>query len=265
MGEPRLLDHRFERPSPQPSRAAWHSDAVERARRFDGKSTSRWAPVLKRMYHLRRLRPLIQRLCFRLEGGPLFSATARHLLGFHHGVRIGAYSYGDILKPGLMPPGSEVGAYCSVGCGLIVRRRDHPVERLSQSPLFYNAALGLVRRDTIADDRDNPLVIGNDVWIGDRVTILSGCRRIGNGAVLAAGAVVTRDVPSYTIVGGTPARTIRQRFPDRVISRLETSRWWELSLPDILTIAPDLLIPAEELPPETLASLADLKFAKASA
>ncbi len=153
----------------------------------------------------------------------------RHLLA-SHGVMVGGYSYGAIMRPGVLPRGTVVGRWCSVGAGLIVRRRDHPIERMTQHPYFYNAKLGLVARDTIPVDEDNPLTIGNDVWIGDRVTILSGCRHIGDGAVLAAGAVVTRDVPSFAIIGGVPARMLRPRFPEATGELLAQSRWWEFDL-----------------------------------
>lgn len=153
----------------------------------------------------------------------------RHLLA-SHGVVVGGYSYGAIMQPGVLPRGTVVGRWCSVGAGLIVRRRDHPIERMTQHPYFYNAKLGLVARDTIPVDEDNPLTIGNDVWIGDRVTILSGCRHIGDGAVLAAGAVVTRDVPSFAIIGGVPARMLRPRFPEATGELLAQSRWWEFDL-----------------------------------
>lgn len=166
------------------------------------------------------------------------SQTWRGLLHHYHGVEIGRYSYGDILTAGLLPKGTCVGAYVSVGTGLIVRRRDHPLDQPVLHPFFYNSALGLLEKDTIALDQDNPLTIGNDVWIGDRVTILSGCKAIGNGAVLAAGAVVTRDVPPYTIVGGIPAKPIRARFgPDKIMA-LERSLWWERDIASLIKAPP---------------------------
>jgi acetyltransferase-like isoleucine patch superfamily enzyme len=212
--------------------AALHKDAVDRAKHRMAKARSPLAPVLRRLYRIRirRLRKTLRDLCLRLEGGPLFSETLRQLLREVHGVEIGRYSYGPILKPGVIPRGSKVGAYCSVGPDLIVYRRNHPVERPSLHPFFYNRWLGFLDRDTIECDADNPLEIGNDVWIGARVLILPGCRRIGNGAVLAAGAVVTRDVAPYTVVGGVPARQLRTRFDAETIAALERSRWWEKDL-----------------------------------
>jgi len=255
MGKPQRIRAPFMVPTERALAGVWSSDLPARAAKFKANARSRFAPILERGYRFRRFRRLIHRMCLRLEGGPLFSMTIRKLLDTHHDVIVGAYSYGDILVPGTLPPGSRVGAYCSVGCGLIVRRRDHPVERLSQTPLFYNQKLGLVRSDTIPEDRENPLEIGNDVWIGDRVTVLSGCHRIGNGAVIAAGAVVTRDVEPYSIVGGVPARKIRMRFSSATIKKLEDVRWWELDLSRLLQIAPALLLPADDVSSETLASL----------
>lgn len=164
----------------------------------------------------------------------MFSVTLRHLLKTVHGAEIGRYSYGSILTPGVLPRGSRVGSYCSVGTRLIVRRRNHPIEAPILHPFFYNSRLGLLREDSIEAVTDNPLEIGNDVWIGDRVTILGGCRQIGNGAVIGAGAVVTGDVAPYSIVGGVPARLIRMRFGPRRIEAIEASRWWERSISDLI-------------------------------
>ncbi|MCC2978530.1 MULTISPECIES: CatB-related O-acetyltransferase [unclassified Sphingomonas] len=186
--------------------------------------------VLEKLYAGRRSHGWFLRLMRRWDGGEMRSPRLRRLMRAHQGVTIGDYSYGAILHRGVLPRGTVVGRWCSVGQELIVRRRDHPIERVSQHPFFYNAKLGLVPRDTIPLDEENPLVIGNDVWIGDRVTILSGCRSIGDGAVLAAGAVVTRDVPPFAIMGGVPARMLRARFPDPIATLVAESRWWDFDL-----------------------------------
>ena len=79
---------------------------------------------------------------------------------------------------------------------------------------------------TKAWDKKGDIVIGNDVWIGYEAVIMAGVT-IGDGAVIGARAVVTKDVPPYTIVGGVPAKPIRRRFPEDVISDLLKIRWWD--------------------------------------
>jgi virginiamycin A acetyltransferase len=223
---------------PAPLNPVWRSDAVARALLSAKRAKSGFGGVVHWLYRFRRLRRFCARLCARLEGGTMLSVTWRRILRDYHGAEVGAYSYGDLLRAGVLPPGSVVGAYCSSGTGLIIRRRNHPLQRPFLHPFFYNAALGLLRQDTIASERDNPLTIGHDVWIGDRVTILAGCRRIGTGAVLAAGAVVTADVPAYAVLGGVPARVIRMRFEAARIAELEASQWWEMDIATLIRNPP---------------------------
>jgi UDP-3-O-[3-hydroxymyristoyl] glucosamine N-acyltransferase len=90
--------------------------------------------------------------------------------------------------------------------------------------------LGLVQKDTITS---STLEIGDDAWIGDRAIITPGCSRIGIGAIVGAGAVVTKDVPDFAIVGGNPSKLLRYRFDDRTIAIILESRWWEKDLQDI--------------------------------
>jgi virginiamycin A acetyltransferase len=216
----------------------WRSDAVIHAEQAATRAKSPMGALIHRLYRFRRFRGLCQRLCYRLEGGQMHSATWRRILRDYHGAEIGRYSYGDILRPGVLPRGSRTGNYCSVGSELIVRRRDHPLDRPVLHPFFYNSALGFLRHDTIPLDQDNPLSIGHDVWIADRVTILSGCHNIGNGAVIAAGAVVTHDVPAYAVVGGVPARLIRMRLGPEQMATLESSHWWEREIVDLIKAPP---------------------------
>ena len=123
-----------------------------------------------------------------------------------------------------------IGKFCSIACGakFLFNSANHTLGSLSTYPfpLFYEE-WGLSRRD-VADAWDNKgdIVIGNDVWIGYEAVILAGVT-IGDGAVVGARAVVTRDVPPYTIVGGVPARPIRKRFSEASISALLEMRWWD--------------------------------------
>ncbi len=224
----------------------WRSDAVERAINMDATGNSTLAPLLVLLYKWHLMRPFVQRLCRRVEGNLMFSKSWRRILLQYHGVEVGAYSYGDVLRPKVLPPGTKVGRYCSTGKELIIRRRDHPIKRAIMHPAFYNQRLGLLKHDAMPDRSQNPLTVGHDVWIGDRVTILSGCSNIGNGAVLAAGSVVTRDVPSYSIVGGVPAHQIRMRFTDACILKIEKSEWWTKSLAEAIQYSVDVFEEASD-------------------
>ncbi|MEP3248193.1 MAG: CatB-related O-acetyltransferase [Sneathiella sp.] len=173
-------------------------------------------------------------MCYRLEGDRFFSKTLRDILLHYHEVTVGSYSYGPCLVPGILPRGTIVGSYCSFGGELQVFRRNHPDTTLSQHPFFYNAGLGFVENDTIQLDQENPLVIGSDVWIGSRVTILPGCKNIGDGAMIGAGSIITKDVPSYALVAGTPAKELKKRYSEDIEKLVQQSRWWEMPLPELL-------------------------------
>lgn len=183
-----------------------------------------------RLYARPALRRLAYRLALRLEGGKFYSATVREILRRYHGVSVGAYSYGPLLVPGRFPPGVTVGRFVSIGPDVQVFLRNHPTDRASTHPFFFNARLGQVPTDNVAL---RSLQISHDAWIGARTVITCGCGDIGIGAVVGAGSVVTRPVPPFAVVAGVPARFIRQRFADGVITDLLASRWWERSIEEL--------------------------------
>ena len=123
-----------------------------------------------------------------------------------------------------------IGKYCSIACGakFLLNSANHTLRSLSTYPvpIFYEAGGTPVSEVSSAWDNRGDIVIGNDVWIGYEAVILSGVH-IGDGAIIGARAVVTRDEEPYTIMGGVPARPIRKRYDEETIQRLLALRWWD--------------------------------------
>ena len=128
---------------------------------------------------------------------------------------------GDCLK---------IGKFCSIACGakFLFTSANHTMRSLSTYPfpIFFEEWDLSVNQITDAWDNKGDIVIGNDVWIGFEAVIMSGVT-IGDGAIVGARAVVTKDVPPYTIVGGVPVKEIRKRFSDERISELLNLKWWD--------------------------------------
>ena len=123
-----------------------------------------------------------------------------------------------------------IGKFCSIACGakFLFTSANHTMQSLSTYPFpIFFEEWGLdVKNITDAWDNKGNIVIGNDVWIGYEAVIFSGVT-VGDGAIIGTRAVVTKDVPPYAIVGGVPAKLIRKRFDEDVISRLAELRWWD--------------------------------------
>ena len=123
-----------------------------------------------------------------------------------------------------------IGKFCSVACGakFLFTSANHTMRSLSSYTFsIFFEEWGLDKKDiTDAWDNKGDIVIGNDVWIGYEAVIMSGVT-IGDGAIIGARAVVTKDVPPYTIVGGVPAKHIRKRFDEKTIQQLLKMRWWD--------------------------------------
>lgn len=126
----------------------------------------------------------------------------------------------------------QIGKFCSIACGakFLFNSANHTLSSLSTYPfpLFFEE-WGLEKKDvTNAWDNKGDIVIGNDVWIGYEAVVLAGVT-IGDGAIIGTRAVVTKNVPPYTIVGGVPAKPIKKRFSEETISALLEIQWWNWS------------------------------------
>lgn len=124
-----------------------------------------------------------------------------------------------------------IGRFCSLACGVrfLFNSANHTLGSLSTYPfpIFWGEEWGIDKSEVAsAWDNRGDIVVGNDVWIGYEAVVMAGVT-IGDGAIVASRAVVTRDVPPYAIVGGVPAKVIKYRFDDDTIRRLLEIRWWE--------------------------------------
>ena len=160
----------------------------------------------------------------RIEGGEVLSFTARRIMKKFHNVEVGAYSYGPCFDPEIAQGGIRIGRYTSIAKGVRFFTENHPTETFSTHPMFYTESENFVK---------GSLRIGHDVWIGSNAIITPGCNSIGNGAIVGAGSVVTRDVAPYAIVAGNPARTIRHRSSTMEEARLSERDWWDLSADEV--------------------------------
>lgn len=183
--------------------------------------------------HFYRRLPMRDRLlalATRIEGGQFHSPSLRRVLRENWGVEVGLYSYGSLMTPGNADQGTVLGSYVSVGPNVRRLGAAHPLDEPSMHPFWYNPSLGLAPAD--GDVQRTPCWIGHDAWIGANVTILPGCRRIGIGAVIGAGSIVTRDVEDFAVVVGNPARKISTRLDERTRRRLLESEYWKMT-PDL--------------------------------
>lgn len=176
--------------------------------------------------HLRRL---IRAILVHRKNAELCSKSLRRVFSLYHGIDVGMYSYGWFNTE--LPPGTIIGRYCSLAKGILVLNGSHPVAHKSSHPFFYNPALGYV--DQLLIDRRKNLIIGNDVYIGAHVVISPNVTSISDGAVVAAGSVVIKNVPPFAIVGGNPAKAIKARFSRETVERIIASKWWDKDIEEL--------------------------------
>lgn len=121
---------------------------------------------------------------------------------------------------------AEIGSYCSISWDCTIGAPTHPLKTITSSAITYRKEYGVVDRDIQLEQKTT--VVGNDVWIGCGSVLISGVS-IGDGAVIGAGAVVTKNIPPYEIWGGVPAQKLASRFDISLVERLKRIKWWEWS------------------------------------
>jgi acetyltransferase-like isoleucine patch superfamily enzyme len=169
---------------------------------------------------------------FELLGYLEFEVPIRLLACSLDSVGMGAYSY---VAAGSRLERVKVGRFCSIADEVRIGLGSHPMGWLSTNPFSYFPLVPGLHVETppfTYDWQAKPTELGHDVWIGARVMIPGGVK-IGTGAVVAAGSIVTKDVPPYAVVAGNPARIVKQRFADELIADLLASNWWQYDWPKI--------------------------------
>lgn len=186
--------------------------------------SSRVGRMLVRNYGRIPMRTKCLSLIVKVEGGQLYSATLRAVLKRWHLVDVGPYSYGSLLIPGNADRHTVIGSYVSIGPNVRRIGAAHPLSELSLHPFWYNPSLGMAHVDQ--DVNRTEVYIGDDSWIGANAVILPGCRRIGTGAVIGAGSIVTKDVADFSVVAGNPAKPIGTRLTeDERTALMEIKPW----------------------------------------
>lgn len=141
----------------------------------------------------------------KIEGGPVFIGRGTNLLA-------GNWVAGP----------AKIGRYCAIAPNSSLLARNHPTNQAGMQLRFYRDVVGIPLKGV----SKGTIELGNDVWVGTRAVVLSGIK-IGDGAVIGAGSVVTKDVASYSITAGNPAKHINYRFPEQTVAQLLALKWWD--------------------------------------
>lgn len=172
-----------------------------------------------------RIRKIILTRISKKEG-QMYSPTLREIFKKEFNIVVGYGTYGGCFNASNIPPGVVFGNYCSIAQNIKIFRANHPKGTFTTHPLLYNPIAGFVKEDQLIRPT---LIVGHDVWIGEGAIILPNVMNIGNGSIIGAGSIVTKNVEPYSIVVGNPAKEKSKRFSSDVIDVLEKTEWWALS------------------------------------
>lgn len=158
----------------------------------------------------------------------------KNKIGNRNQIISSSFGFGSYCGDNNVLTYAKIGRFCSLGSDIRIVLSSHPSEVfVSTHPAFYSNKYNKFSyvkenryKEILMYDQEYSVIIGNDVWIGDSVLIKGGIK-IGNGAIVAMGSVVTKDVQPYSIVGGIPAKEIKKRFSEEENALLEKIKWWD--------------------------------------
>jgi len=178
-----------------------------------------------------KIRSFILSLIIKIEGGEIRSVTLRRIMRQYHDIEIGKYSHGGCFNSCNIDRFTSFGNYSSIARTVRTMNRNHPMDHKSTHAIFFNPELEYCKEANLTYQ---PLAIMHDVWMGHNSIVLPSVSVIETGSVIAAGAVVNKNIPPYSIVVGNPARVVRYRFDKKIIDELLQSKWWEMDMDEIL-------------------------------
>ena len=178
----------------------------------------------------------------------------KHCQVAHH-AEIANSSIGDRTSIGRYTKiqAATLGKFCSISWNVTIGATSHPLDRLSTHAFSYRKQFGIVDNDI--EIKKEKVIIGNDVWIGCDVVIMPGVN-VGDGSVIGAGSIVTKDVPPYSIIVGNPGKKIRNRFSEEIIESLKEIQWWNFTESELKKAIP---LMQESLTMTTIEQLKNIK------
>lgn len=199
---------------------------------FEGKKNWIIGGLLFILYRINRkvIRSFIRWFILKIENGMYYSITIRKIFKKYYDIDVGMYSGCGGFSPEIFRPGTKIGRFTTVTETVRAFNANHPINTKSSHALFFNPVLGISKKSII---KHKNLTIGNDVFIGHNAIILPSVTLIDNGVFIGSGAVVTKNPPPYSILGGNPAKILGYRYDEKKINEIVESKWWEKSLEEL--------------------------------